>query len=521
MMRTDRKSKRPQKKLPSGGANFLPPDEPLILTVYLRHRRPVRRRPGSAIDFAELTRRVTLSELKAERRRILQGSVEQVRRFAKRQHMTVKAVDFLARSVTLRAKAADAERAFSTRLLWIDDSGDRRYYPRREPRLPPALKRIAHAVLGLDTRKPRLSRLHENTIADDGNGLLPSEIARLYGLAAASRGAGQLVAIVEPAGGYKPDDIAKACAAMKIPVPQIVDIDVGNGRNSPGINPKADAEVALDIQVVAGVAPEARIIIYFTELSEPGLVAGVSRAVHCPQRPNIIIITWGEPEASWPAESRLGLDPVLQDAVRLGITVLATAGDDLAWEHVSVGKVCVNYPASSPYVLGCGGTQISLNPDRSAIVDEVVWNERRLRGTGGGISEQYVVPAFQTGMTLPGSLNDGKPGRGVPDVAAAAASTNGYRIFVNGAELVASGTSAVAPLWGAFIALLNAERGEALGFVNDRFYQASNLLRPIISGDNKDAVSGLGYSAAPGWNACTGLGSPNGAAIIAALTAMS
>jgi kumamolisin len=86
---------------------------------------------------------------------------------------------------------------------------------------------------------------------------------------------------------------------------------------------------------------------------------------------------------------------------------------------------------------------------------------------------------------------------------------------------VASGTSAVAPLWGAFIALLNAERGEALGFVNDRFYQASNLLRPIISGDNKDAVSGLGYSAAPGWNACTGLGSPNGAAIIAALTAMS
>jgi kumamolisin len=172
-------------------------------------------------------------------------------------------------------------------------------------------------------------------------------------------------------------------------------------------------------------------------------------------------------------------------------------------------------------VLGCGGTQISLNPDRSAIVDEVVWNERRLRGTGGGISEQYVVPAFQIGMTLPGSLNDGKPGRGVPDVAAAAASTNGYRIFVNGAELVASGTSAVAPLWGAFIALLNAERGEALGFVNDRFYQASNLLRPIISGDNKDAVSGLGYSAAPGWNACTGLGSPNGAAIIAALTAMS
>jgi subtilase family serine protease len=118
--------------------------------------------------------------------------------------------------------------------------------------------------------KPRLSRLHENTIADDGNGLLPSEIARLYALTAASRGAGQRIAIVEPAGGYEPDDIAKACAAMKIPVPQIVDIDVGSGGNNPGINAKADAEVALDIQVVAGVAPEARIIVHFTELSEPG-----------------------------------------------------------------------------------------------------------------------------------------------------------------------------------------------------------------------------------------------------------
>src|SRR6266481_6058752 len=274
--------------------------------------------------------------------------------------MTVKAVDFLARSVTLRAKAADAERAFSTRLLRIDDSGDRRYYPRREPRLPPALKRIAHAVLGLDTRKPRLSRLRENTIADDGSGFLPSEIARLYGLTAASRGAGQRIAIVEPAGGYKPDDIAKACAAMKIPMSQIVDIDVGNGRNSPGTNARADAEVALDIQVVAGVAPEARIAVYFTELSEPGLVAGVSKAVHGSERPDVIIITWGEPETSWPQESRSGLDAVLQDAVRLGITVVATAGDDLARERMSGDKVYVNYPASSPYVLGCGGTRITL-----------------------------------------------------------------------------------------------------------------------------------------------------------------
>jgi kumamolisin len=514
--------RNPLEQRTSGGANFLPPDEPLTRIVYLRHRRPVRRRPGRAIDFAELTKRVTLKELKAERRRILKGSVEQVRRFAKRQGMSVKAVDFLGRHVTLRAKASDAERVFSTRLLWMDDAGERRHYPRRVPRLPRPLARIAHAVLGLDTRKPRLSRLREDAIADDGGGLLPSQIARLYGLAAARRGASRCIAIIEPAGGYDPADVAKACQAMNVPMPQIADVSVGNGRNAAGINANADTEVALDIQVVAGVAPEARIVVYFTELSEPGLVAGVCKAVHGSERPDVIIITWGEPETSWPAESRLGLDAVLQDAVRLGITVVATAGDDLARERISGDKVYVNYPASSPYVLGCGGTKITLDPARVAIVDEVVWNDRGLRGTGGGISEKYMVPEFQAGAKLPASLNDGKFGRGVPDVAAAASPTNGYRIFLGGTEIVASGTSAVAPLWGAFIAMLNAERGQALGFVNSRLYQAPDLLRPITSGDNIDAGSGLGYTAGPGpdWSACTGLGSPKGAAIIAALTAM-
>jgi kumamolisin len=515
----DPKRTLPRKKRSSGG-NFLPPEEPLTLTIYLRHRRPVRRRPGSAMDFSELMKRVTLKELKAERRRILKGSVEHVRRFAERQGMKVKAVDFLGRSVTLRAKAADAERVFSTKLLWIDDGGERRHYPRREPRLPRPLARIAHAVLGLDTRKPRLSRVRENAGTDNGNGLLPSQIAQLYGLATARRGAGQCIAIIEPAGGYDPDDLADACKAMNIAVPQIVDVGVGTGRNARGVNAKADMEVALDIQVVAGVAPEARIVVYFTELSEPGLVAGVSRAVHGPERPDVIIITWGEPETLWPPDSRLGLDPVLQDAVRLGITVVATAGDDLARERISGEKLYVNYPASSPYVLGCGGTQITLDPARTAIVDEVVWNDDGERGTGGGISEKYIVPAFQVGAKIPTSLNDGKPGRGVPDVAAAAAPINGYRIFLGGAEVVTSGTSAVAPLWGAFVALLNAERGQALGFVNPRLYQTPDLLKRITSGNNIDAMSGLGYTAGPDWSACTGLGSPKGAAIIATLIAV-
>jgi kumamolisin len=518
MARPGRKRQRPLGKSPSGG-KYLPPDQPLLLTVYLRHRMLARRRPGSGIDLAELKKRLTLAELKTERRKLLQRSVERVQRFAKQQHMMVKVVDYLARTVILKAKVADAERAFSARLMRVDGDGERRHYPRRVPRLPPQLKPIVHAVMGLDTREPGLSRLRSNADAGVGNGLWPSEIARLYGLTTDSRGLAQRVAIIEPAGGYRIGDIKEACAAMRIAVPQITDIAVGKGGNAPGLNARADMEVALDIQVVVGVAPEAHIFVYFTELSEPGLVAGVCRAVHGPERPNVIIITWGEPETIWPEASRLALDAVLQDAVRLGITVLATAGDDLAWERMGGQKAFVNYPASSPYVLGCGGTQISLDAAQAAIADEVVWNDRGQRGTGGGISEFYIVPAFQTGAHLPGSINDGKPGRGVPDVAAAAAAINGYRIVINGTALTASGTSAVAPLWAAFVALLNAERGAALGFVNDQLYQMPALFRVIRSGDNIDSISGLGYSAGPGWSACTGLGSPKGDAIITALTA--
>jgi kumamolisin len=483
---------------------------------------PVQRRPGSAIDLAELTRRVSLKELEATRRRILKRPVEQVRRFAKRHGLTTVEVDFLRRSVRLKAKAAKMERAFATKLTWIEDGDRSLHYPAHEPKFPRTLAKICHAVIGLDTRPAQFSKLRSDVGPDGSDGLFPSQIARLYGIAAAGRGAGQCIAVIEPAGGYDPADLAAACQAMQVPVPQIIEVNVGNGRNALGTNALADKEVALDLQVVAGIAPEARIAVYFTELSHPGLLAAVSEAVHGSQaQPSVIIITWGEPEASWEPDTREGFDTVLQDAVRLGITVLASAGDDLATDRMNDGTAHVDYPASSPYVLGCGGTQIKLDAAQAAITDETVWNDGR-HGTGGGISDVYPVPAFQRGTQLPDSINDGKQRRGVPDVAAAAAETNGYRIVLGKKEIVNSGTSAVAPLWGALIALINEQRGATLGFVNTQLYQSPQLFNRVKSGDNADTFFKLGYHAAAdgSWSACTGLGTPNGAPIIAALTSV-
>jgi kumamolisin len=514
-----------RRRRPKLGARVsLPPDESITLSVYLRHRQPVRRRPGSTVDLAELMRRVSHEELKTERKRILQGPVEQVHHFATQNGLTMVDVDFLRRCVKLRGTASDVERTFATKLIWTDGGdGRRQHCPARKPQFPRPLTDIAHAVLGLDGRPARLDRLRSHVGPNGGNGLYPSQIARLYGIATDGRGAGQCIAIIEPKGGYSPDDVIAACRAMHVPMPQIVDINVGGGRNVVGKNEIADKEVALDIQVVAGVASEAKIAVYFTESNEPGLVAGVCEAVHgSTARPNVIVITWGEPEELWPTEARNALDAVLQDAIRLGITVVASAGDELATDRMSDGKVHVDYPASSPYVLGCGGTRIALDATQRKIVNEVVWNDGR-RGTGGGISEFYFVPAFQSGVQLPNSLNDGKRRRGVPDVAATAADANGYRIVLSKTETVTGGTSAVAPLWAAFIALLNEQRGTALGFINERIYRTPGLFNAVRSGNNIDTFFKLGYESVPdgSWNACTGLGTPNGPAIVATLTAMS
>ncbi len=280
-----------------------------------------------------------------------------------------------------------------------------------------------------------------------------------------------------------------------------------------GADAEADREVSLDLQVVAGVAPRVRIVIYFTEPTEAGYADGVAEAVHDNvNRPGVIVFTWGESEDFWPKPAREALDAALADAVRLGVTVVAAAGDDLATERRGDGKVHVDYPASSPYVLSCGGTEIALDAAGDAITSEVVWNAGA-RGTGGGISDVYQVPAYQKGLALPTSLNDGAVRRGVPDIAAAASETNGYRIVFNGGEIVTGGTSAAAPLWAAFIAALNGQRGETLGLMNRLLYGNPAWLRPITSGNNM--MFGLGYSAGPGWNACAGLGVPIGAAIVA------
>jgi hypothetical protein len=183
------------------------------------------------------------------------------------------------------------------------------------------------------------------------------------------------------------------------------------------------------------------------------------------------------------------------------------------------GHAHVDYPASDPLCLGCGGTLLQPTPTG---VSEVVWHPGQNDGTGGGVSRVFPLPDYQVSAGVPTAANPiGPIMRGVPDVAGDASQESGYHVLCDGqffpdpANQVppVGGTSAVAPLWAGLIALLNQGLGRRLGFVNPQLYalSASGAFRDITSGNNGD------YQAGAGWDACTGLGTPDGQKLLAAL----
>jgi kumamolisin len=511
-------SKRPE---PEGGVIVGELDRRLqvVVTVYLKDPALDERRSGEAAGPAN---EAPLSRRSLARHRTTQyaPAAKAIARFAARHGLVVRRRSLARRCVILRGTAARIERAFGTSLRLFDD-GTRRFQVRSGPLLVPAdIAPFARAVLGLDHRPQVQHRIQSLAGPGVGEGLWPNEIARLYGIPADQDGAGQSVGIIAAGGGYQSSDFDDVATHMGRAAPVIVDQSVNGITNSFGSSVRADEELALDMQVLYGVAPGAKIVVYFTEPNTGGLVDALSQAIHDDKnRPRVITISWGSSEQTWHDSARASAQAALCDAKSLGVTVIAASGDSLATGGLAHRGANVFFPASSPYVLGCGGTTATLDGVGTAIASEEVWKEGNA-GTGGGISDFFPTPDYQQGLQLPPSVNDGGHRRGVPDVAGAAASTPGYRIMLNGASRSKDGTSAVAPLWAGLIALANAARQRPLGFVNPVLYANPSLFRPITSGDNR--VDGLGYGAGSPWNACTGLGVPkNGKDLVLALSATS
>jgi kumamolisin len=291
-------------------------------------------------------------------------------------------------------------------------------------------------------------------------------------------------------------------------MPKISVVSVDRARNKPGSGSKAaDLEVQGDIETLGSVAPGARIVVYFAPMTERGLYDAVVKAVHDGRNsPSVISISFGEVELFWPPRTLRLLDDVLRNAALMGITVCCAAGDSGSSCGVPGGRPHVYFPASSPHVLSCGGTQLETRGD--TIVAERVWRRGRHATTGGGVSRLFARPPWQANAKVPRSPNKKlKHGRGLPDVAANAAD---YLLVADGKDIVIGGTSAVAPLWAGLIARINQKRRHPLGFVNPVLYGTYDTLlslgaiRDITKGNNGS------YRARKGWNPCAGLGRPDG-----------
>ncbi|MDQ3899757.1 MAG: S53 family peptidase [Actinomycetota bacterium] len=428
----------------------------------------------------------------------------------------VIAVRSAARQVRIEATAVALSRMFGTTLELVtseDPTGRQVTHRVRTSALsvPAVLDGVVTAVLGLDNRPQARPQFRYPVPAAVSTSYTPIQLGRIYRFPDGTDGAGHTIAIIELGGGFEQADLDVYFAGLGITGPVVTVVGVDGGANSPEHNPSgADGEVLLDIEVAGALAPAASLVVYFAPNTDAGFVDAVAAAAYATPTPTAISISWGLYEDGWTTQARTALDDALADAAVLGVTVTAAAGDDGSTDGATDGRSHVDFPASSPHALACGGTRLQANPTTGEVVSETVWNNGAGRGaTGGGVSNAFDQPSWQAAAGVP--LQHGKPGRGVPDVAAVADPQTGYRVRVDGTDTVIGGTSAVAPLWAALVTRLAQATQRRLGLLQPALYEVPRGFRDITTGSNG------AFAAGPGWDPCTGLGVPDGTGLLAAL----
>lgn len=495
------------------------PSERFEVTVRLRPQSPQRGlADGTALADTLPGRRQYLSrEAYAAGHGADARDIAKIAEFANAHQLAVVESNAARRSVVLSGTAQALGTAFGVTLQQFEHDGGT-YRGRSGPISVPAdLAEVVEGVFGLDDRPqavPHFQRLRpEGAVASRaaGTSFTPPQVASLYKFPVGLDGRGQCIGIIELGGGYKPADLKTYFTSLGLPVPTVKAVRVDGGRNHPTNANSADGEVMLDIEVAAAVAPKALIAVYFAPNTNQGFLDAITTAVHdSVNKPSVISISWGSAEANWTAQGMTQFDQAFQAAAAMGVTVCCASGDNGSSDGVADGKAHVDFPASSPFALGCGGTKLTASGQ--AISAEVVWNEGANSATGGGVSSFFALPAYQSKANVPPTTGLG--GRGVPDVAGDADPASGYQVRVDGQNLVFGGTSAVAPLWAALIALMNQKLGHPVGFLNPLLYGSlagKGLFNDITAGNNGS------YSARAGWDPCTGWGSPIGSKLLQAL----
>jgi kumamolisin len=457
--------------------------------------------------------------------------MQKIEEYAAQHNLAVVHRSGAERSIVLKGALGDLLNAFPAQVEMYHHSTGTYRGRTGDIRVPDELQNIVTAVIGFDTRPKHRAPHRKKLMASAGpggsNGVAATDFAKRYNFPMTAGGkkldgTGQTIAIVELGGGFRTSDLTLFFKEIKVSKPAVTFVSVDHAGNSPSTPDSDDGEVMLDIEVAGAVAPGAKQVVYFApNIGNKGFIDAFSAAVHDSERnPDVISVSWGGPEDGVDQQSLDAFHEIFVSAANAGITICVASGDhgaaDLDAQHWDQ-KIHLDHPSCDPLVTSCGGTQVDAHGH------DVVWND----GTpfnvqtpggggwtgGGGISQAFDVPPYQQGLTMPAPLTPGgHAGRGVPDIAMSA--TN-YFTRVDSSEGASGGTSAVAPLMSGLAAILNQAIGSNVGFLNPMLYaNAAQVAHDVTHGTNAIKNTVPGYNAGPGWDACTGLGTPDGGAIL-------
>jgi kumamolisin len=568
------------------------PKETVLISIYVRRRHDATALPdqdhftATSLGQRELLSRADL----AHRQGAAPHDIKVVTDFAEAAGLKIVQTDAARRLVQVSGTVGQLSKAFSVELALYQSPKEG--YRGREGaiHLPNAVADVVEGVFGLDNR--RMARRMGG--AGTATSVTPPQVAQAYNFPTPANGAaGQTIAILEfsgptnpplsnPTCGFAQSDIdgfinnLNKTTGSQLTSTNVTSVAVDQSSDAPGNVPggskrnftidDGDVEVYLDIEIVVSVAQSANVVVYFAPITEQGWVDAITQIVaDSTNDPSVLSISWGwaELEADadltdpgpwpfeWTQQAFNQMTQAFQSAAAIGMTVLVASGDDGSDCEEQDGNAHVMYPASDPWVISCGGTIIN----QIAPLSEGTWNDNQVTSqgagggaTGGGVSYLAGVQTWQANANVPVSVNsDHHQGRGLPDVAGNASPNSGYDLWLYGEALtklkitsgpgegspfgVVGGTSAVAPLYAALIALINASLGKRVGYLNPTLYGlgSGTVFRDIndgvsnaVSWTNDDGSVGgpsLGYSSGPGWDACTGWGGIDGNALVSALTA--
>lgn len=437
---------------------------------------------------------------------------EQVVQFARDNGLKVETRHSNRILLEVSGPVAAIERAFGVALrVYRHPTENRDFFaPDRDPTISGAAP-LLH-VEGLDNFVAPRALLRPSSVTTPQTGSGPGgsyrgkDFRAAYAPGVLLTGAGERVGLLEFSSGFSASDITRYEneAGLALTPARAVLLNGYNGSLG-----GASAEVSLDIEDALSMAPGLVEVVVYEGKSTDSIMNRMATDNLARQL-----------SASW----TYGIDPttigIFQQFAAQGQSFFNASGDSDAYPPGGG----VASPTDSPYLTIVGGTTLSTSGAGGAWSGETVWNWGGGTGSSGGVSAAVSIPSWQQWISMKNNLGS-TDFRNLPDVALTA--DNIHVIFGGGQSGTYGGTSCAAPLWAGFTALIN-QRAAGLGnppvgFLNPALYalaRGSNYpstFHDVTQGNNFRGGTGAHYSAAPGFDLCTGLGTPKGQALIDAL----